>query len=119
MKKMEEHVRKIEADGLLWGAAKLVPLAFGIHKLQISCVVEDDKVSIDWLTEQLEALEDYVSDEVCFSKAFVYICFFLTDSKCGYCCVQQNLICVNVKFFLIYLYILSWSCCLINLIFNL
>nr|CAI5832443.1 unnamed protein product [Callosobruchus analis] len=61
MKKMEECVRKIEADGLLWGAAKLVPLAYGIHKLQISCVVEDEKVSIDWLTEQLEGLEDYVS----------------------------------------------------------
>lgn len=25
-------------------AAKLVPLAYGIKKLQISCVVEDDKV---------------------------------------------------------------------------
>nr|CAH7767423.1 unnamed protein product [Callosobruchus chinensis] len=64
MKKMEECVRKIEADGLLWGAAKLVPLAYGIHKLQISCVVEDEKVSIDWLTEQLEGLEDYVSISV-------------------------------------------------------
>lgn len=61
MKKMEVEVRKIECDGLLWGAAKLVPLAYGIHKLQISCVVEDDKVSVDWLTEQIEAIEDYVS----------------------------------------------------------
>lgn len=58
---MEAEVRKIESDGLLWGAAKLVPLAYGIHKLQISCVVEDEKVSIDWLTEQLEELQDYVS----------------------------------------------------------
>lgn len=61
MKLMEEKVREIEADGLLWGTAKLVPLAYGIHKLQISSVVEDDKVSIDWLTEQIEAIEDYVS----------------------------------------------------------
>ncbi|CAH1965029.1 unnamed protein product [Acanthoscelides obtectus] len=70
MKKMEECVRKIEADGLLWGAHKLVPLAYGIHKLQISCVVEDDKVSIDWLTEQLQALEDYVQsvDIAAFNK---------------------------------------------------
>ncbi|VEN58961.1 unnamed protein product [Callosobruchus maculatus] len=70
MKKMEECVRKIEADGLLWGAAKLVPLAYGIHKLQISCVVEDEKVSIDWLTEQLEGLEDYVQsvDIAAFNK---------------------------------------------------
>lgn len=61
MKLMEENVRKIEADGLLWGTSKLVPLAYGIHKLQISSVVEDEKVSIDWLTEQIEAIEDYVS----------------------------------------------------------
>lgn len=61
MKLMEENVRKIESDGLLWGTSKLVPLAYGIHKLQISSVVEDDKVSIDWLTEQIEAIEDYVS----------------------------------------------------------
>ena len=27
-----------------FSAAKLVPLAYGIKKLQISCVVEDDKV---------------------------------------------------------------------------
>ena len=41
---IEAKVRTIEADGLLWGASKLVPLAYGIKKLQISCVVEDDKV---------------------------------------------------------------------------
>ena len=38
-----------------------MPLAYGIHKLQISCVVEDDKVSVDWLQENIEAMEDYVS----------------------------------------------------------
>ena len=42
-------------------AAKLVPLAYGIHKLQISCVVEDDLVSVDLLQEKLEEIEDYVS----------------------------------------------------------
>ncbi|KAL1493230.1 hypothetical protein ABEB36_011322 [Hypothenemus hampei] len=70
MKIMEENVRKIETDGLLWGASKLVPLAYGIHKLQISCVVEDEKVSIDWLTEQIEALEEYVQsvDIAAFNK---------------------------------------------------
>lgn len=67
---METEVRKIETDGLLWGAAKLVPLAFGIHKLQISCVVEDDKVSVDWLTEQIQEIEDYVQsvDIAAFNK---------------------------------------------------
>ncbi|XP_050456735.1 probable elongation factor 1-delta isoform X4 [Cataglyphis hispanica] len=70
MKEMENAVRKIETDGLLWGASKLVPLAFGIHKLQISCVVEDDKVSVDWLVEQIQELEDYVQsvDIAAFNK---------------------------------------------------
>ena len=61
MKALEAEVRKIEIDGLLWGASKLVPLAYGIHKLQISCVVEDDKVSIDLLQENIESIEDFVS----------------------------------------------------------
>lgn len=61
MKAMEEAVRSITTDGLLWGAAKLVPLAYGINKLQISSVVEDDKVSVDWLTEEIEKFEDFVS----------------------------------------------------------
>ncbi|XP_034247803.1 probable elongation factor 1-delta isoform X2 [Thrips palmi] len=70
MKKMEECVRTIEMDGLLWGASKLVPLAYGIHKLHISCVVEDDKVSIDLLQEKIQDFEDYVQsvDIAAFNK---------------------------------------------------
>lgn len=70
MKAMEAEVRKITSDGLLWRAAKLVPLAFGIHKLQISCVVEDDKVSVDWLIEEIEKNEDFVQsvDIAAFNK---------------------------------------------------
>ncbi|CAB3369955.1 Hypothetical predicted protein [Cloeon dipterum] len=61
MLELEKAVRSIEMDGLLWGASKKVPLAYGIHKLQISAVIEDEKVSVDLLTEQIEANEDYVS----------------------------------------------------------
>ncbi|XP_021931216.1 probable elongation factor 1-delta isoform X2 [Zootermopsis nevadensis] len=70
MKLMEKAVRAVSTDGLLWGASKLVPLAFSIHKLQISCVVEDDKVSVDWLQETLEEIEDYVQsvDIAAFNK---------------------------------------------------
>ncbi|PNF22258.1 Elongation factor 1-delta [Cryptotermes secundus] len=70
MKLLEEAVRAVSIDGLLWGASKLVPLAYGIHKLQILCVVEDDKVSVDWLQETLEAIEDYVQsvDIAAFNK---------------------------------------------------
>uniref|UniRef100_A0A2R5LCA8 Putative elongation factor 1 beta/delta chain ixodes scapularis elongation factor 1 beta/delta chain n=1 Tax=Ornithodoros turicata TaxID=34597 RepID=A0A2R5LCA8_9ACAR len=57
MKAMEEQVRNLEMDGLLWGASKLVPLAYGINKLQIVCVVEDDKVGIDDLQEHIEGID--------------------------------------------------------------
>jgi len=70
MKEMERLVRTIEKDGLLWGASKLVPLAYGIKKLQINCVVEDDKVGTDDLEEELIAFEDYVQsvDIAAFNK---------------------------------------------------
>jgi len=70
MKLLEAEVRKIEMDGLLWGSAKLVPLAYGIKKLQIATVVEDDKVSIDELTEKIQEIEDYVQsvDIAAFNK---------------------------------------------------
>ncbi|CAB3369950.1 Hypothetical predicted protein [Cloeon dipterum] len=70
MLELEKAVRSIEMDGLLWGASKKVPLAYGIHKLQISAVIEDEKVSVDLLTEQIEANEDYVQsvDIAAFNK---------------------------------------------------
>ena len=70
MAAMEKSVRSIVADGLLWGASKLVPLAYGIKKLQISCVVEDDKVGTDFLEEEICNFEDYVQsvDIAAFNK---------------------------------------------------
>lgn len=41
---MEKEVRSIEKDGLLWGSARLMPVGFGIKKLQITAVIEDAKV---------------------------------------------------------------------------
>lgn len=64
LKEVEQLVRKIEKDGLLWGAAKTVPLAFGVSKLQLVAVVEDEKVSVDWLTEQIEELELVQSTDI-------------------------------------------------------
>merc|ERR1711862_1034475 len=58
--KMLESVKSIEQDGLVWGASKLVPIGYGIKKLQVMCTVEDAKVSVDELTEKIEAFEDYV-----------------------------------------------------------
>lgn len=70
VKQMEKKVREITKDGLLWGASKFVPVAYGIKKLQISTVIEDEKVSVEELTEQLEAIEDYVQsvDVAAFNK---------------------------------------------------
>jgi len=70
MAKLEECVRSVQADGLLWGASKLVPLAYGIKKLQICCVVEDDKVGTDFLEEEITKFEDIIQsvDIAAFNK---------------------------------------------------
>ncbi|EZA48846.1 Elongation factor 1-beta' [Ooceraea biroi] len=60
MKEMENAVRSVQMDGLVWGASKLVPVGYGINKLQIMCVIEDEKVSVDLLIEQIQEFEDLV-----------------------------------------------------------
>ena len=37
---MEAEVRAIVKDGLLWGASKLVPIGYGIKKMQITAIIE-------------------------------------------------------------------------------
>lgn len=56
--------------GFFCFAAKLVPVGYGIKKLQIQCVVEDDKVGTDMLEERITAFEDYVQsmDVAAFNK---------------------------------------------------
>ena len=48
--------------------AKSLPVAYGIKKLQISCVIEDDKVGTDFLEESILAFEDLVCDNVFFGN---------------------------------------------------
>jgi len=60
MNAMLASAKTIEKEGLVWGAHKLVPVGYGINKLQLMCVVEDEKVSIDELCEQIAEFEDYV-----------------------------------------------------------
>lgn len=57
---MEANVRAIEKDGLVWGASKFVAVGFGIKKLQINLVVEDEKISLDELQQEIEEDEDHV-----------------------------------------------------------
>ncbi|XP_003738168.1 elongation factor 1-beta' [Galendromus occidentalis] len=70
MKELEKAVRSIAMDGLVWGISKLMPVGYGINKLQIVCVVEDDKVSIDELSEKITDFEDFVQsvDVAAFQK---------------------------------------------------
>lgn len=40
MKELENSVRSISMDGLVWGGSKLVPVGYGVSKLQINLVIE-------------------------------------------------------------------------------
>ncbi|GFP97599.1 elongation factor 1-beta 1 [Phtheirospermum japonicum] len=73
MKKLEEAVRSIEMPGLFWGASKLVPVGYGIKKLQIMLTIVDDLVSVDTMIEEqltVEPINEYVQscDIVAFNK---------------------------------------------------
>ncbi|XP_073251776.1 elongation factor 1-delta-like isoform X2 [Porites lutea] len=70
LKAMEAAVRSITCDGLLWGSSKFVPVAYGVQKLQISCVVEDDKVGTEFLEEKITEFEDFIQsvDVAAFNK---------------------------------------------------
>ncbi|ANB15791.1 translation elongation factor 1 subunit beta [Sugiyamaella lignohabitans] len=55
-----ENVKAVEMEGLVWGGHQFLAVGFGIKKLQINCVVEDDKVSLDDLQQAIEEDEDHV-----------------------------------------------------------
>ena len=67
---MEEHVRTIEMEGLLWGAGKLVDVAYGVKKLVINAVIVDDLVSTEDIEDKIKEFEDYVQsvDIAAFNK---------------------------------------------------
>ncbi|KAK2795609.1 hypothetical protein FQN50_009715 [Emmonsiellopsis sp. PD_5] len=61
MDELEAAVRAIQKDGLVWGGSELVPVGYGIHKLQINMTIEDEKVSVSDLQEEIEEdLEEMV-----------------------------------------------------------
>lgn len=69
--KLAAKIIQIEMDGLFWKTEyKLMPIAYGIEKIVIGCVVEDAKVSSDDLQEAIEAFEDEVQsvDILVFNK---------------------------------------------------
>jgi len=64
MNALEKAVRNIKMDGLHWGAADRVPVAYGVFKLRIMATVLDEVCSVDELQENIEALEDVQSTDI-------------------------------------------------------
>lgn len=68
---LEAKIRQLQIDGVTWGASKLVPIGYGVRKLQIMATIIDDLVpSTDIITEEIEGIEDYVQsvDIAAFNK---------------------------------------------------
>ncbi|KAJ3275358.1 hypothetical protein HDV01_000650 [Terramyces sp. JEL0728] len=62
MQALTESVKNVAMEGLLWGTHKVVPIGYGISKLTITCVVVDDLVGTDDLTELImDECQDHVS----------------------------------------------------------
>lgn len=54
---VEKAVRQIKMEGLEWaGQSKTLPIAFGLNKLQMGCVIVDDLISTDDLIERIECI---------------------------------------------------------------
>lgn len=83
MKELEAHVRSIQKDGLVWGGSKLVPVGYGVNKLQINIVIEDDKIGLDDLQDEIAAFEDHVqSSDVCLITTLSMECILMmTDCR--------------------------------------
>lgn len=51
----------IEMDGLKWGEGyQIEPIAFGVNQLKVTCIVEDEKINVEDLTDKVQEFEDYV-----------------------------------------------------------
>jgi elongation factor 1-beta len=53
-------LKQVQREGLVWGAHKLVDVAYGIKKLQQLIVIEDEKVSGDDLEDIITGFTDHV-----------------------------------------------------------
>uniref|UniRef100_A0A2I3GHU7 Elongation factor 1-delta n=1 Tax=Nomascus leucogenys TaxID=61853 RepID=A0A2I3GHU7_NOMLE len=82
MAHLEACVRFVQLDGLVRGSSKLVPVGYGIWKLQIQRVVED-KVGTDLLEEEITKFEERVQsvDIAAFNKIW-------PECVCVHACVR-------------------------------
>jgi elongation factor 1-beta len=52
---------ELKLDGLVWNnTPKYLDVAFGVRKIQLGCVIEDDKVLTDDIFDQITAWEEEV-----------------------------------------------------------
>ncbi|KAH9776754.1 EF1 GNE domain-containing protein [Citrus sinensis] len=114
MKKLEEAVRSVQMEGLLWGASKLAPVGYGIKKLQIMLTIVDDLVSVDTLIEEHlleEPINEYVQscDIVAFNKILHH--FFPMKFLKSYITSDYVNLCIVFVFALQNLWILWQSGC--------
>lgn len=65
LKALSEKIYELNIDGLVWNREpKILDVAFGIKKLQIGMVIEDEKVLTDDLFEKIEVWEEVQSIDV-------------------------------------------------------
>ncbi|CAM9553222.1 unnamed protein product, partial [Chrysoparadoxa australica] len=56
-----KKIQQVPVKGCVWGeACNLVPVAFGVKKIVLSCVVEDEICGMDDVTDAIEQFEDEV-----------------------------------------------------------
>lgn len=71
-----QKIHAIQMDGLVWkDEYKKDPIAYGVCKLVVGCVIEDEKVSVDDLQEAIQAFEDDVQscDIAVFNKIWALL----------------------------------------------
>lgn len=58
---LAQKILALEIEGLTWNKEpKKLDVAYGIQKLQVGCVIEDDKVLTDDIFDKITAWEDDV-----------------------------------------------------------
>ena len=74
---LAQRILALQIEGLIWNnQPKKLDVAFGIQKLQIGCVIEDDKVLTDDIFDKITAWEDDVQSVDMVSMQKLWSCLF-------------------------------------------
>jgi len=58
------QIKEIQKEGLTWGGHEYIPVAYGIKKIRLICVVVDELVSIDDLQEAIQDIDGVQSTDI-------------------------------------------------------